>query len=159
MKAFEIPTHPRHGISLDALQAAIGKQAIAACILMPTVSNPLGSTMTEAAKKRLVRTLAEHDIPLIEDCVYSALHYGATTPFAAKAYDNHGNVMLCSSFSKTFGPGFRVGWAVPGRFIARVQTLKFVNSVGVSDVLQLAAAEFLAIGGYDRLLRKLRTTY
>jgi DNA-binding transcriptional MocR family regulator len=159
MKALEIPTHPRDGVSLEVLELAIEREKVKACMLMPTVSNPLGSTMPEAAKKRLVAMLAERDIPLIEDCVYSALHFGATQPFAAKAYDRKGTVMLCSSFSKTFAPGFRLGWAVPGRYAAHVQMLKFVSSVGVSDLFQLAAAEFLASGGYDRLLRRLRRTY
>lgn len=159
MKALEIPTHPREGISLDALGLAIEREKVKACMLMPTVSNPLGSTMPEATKRRLVRMLADRDIPLIEDAVYSALHFGSKTPYAAKAYDKKGTVMLCSSFSKTFAPGFRLGWAMPGRHAARVQMLKFVNTMGVPDVLQLAAADFLANGGYDRLLRKLRRTY
>lgn len=159
MKALEIPTHPRNGISLDALALAIQREKVRACIIMPNVSNPLGSTMPEAAKKRLVRMLAEHDIPLIEDSVYSALHFGATPPFAAKAYDKKGMVMLCSSFTKTLAPGFRVGWVAPGRYLAQVQMLKFINSVGVSDLLQLTIAEFLENGGYDRLLRTLRSTY
>jgi DNA-binding transcriptional MocR family regulator len=159
MKALEIPTHPRDGISLEALELAIERQKVKACLLMPTVSNPLGSTMPEATKKRLVSMLAERDIPMIEDCVYSALHFGPAQPRAAKAYDRKGSVMLCSSFSKTFGPGLRIGWAVPGRFIEEVQVLKFVSSIGVPDLLQLTAAEFLATGGYDRLLRKLRRTY
>jgi len=159
MKALEIPTHPRDGVSLEALALAIEREKVKACMLMPTVSNPLGSTMPEAAKKRLVAMLAERDIPLIEDCVYSALHFGATQPFAAKAYDKKGSVMLCSSFSKTFAPGLRLGWAAPGRQMARVQMLKFVSSVGVNDLFQLVAAEFLANGGYDRLLRRLKRTY
>jgi len=159
MKALELPTHPRDGVSLDALRTAIDREKVKACVLMPTVSNPLGSTMPDKAKKRLVKLLADRDIPLIEDCVYHALHFGTSTPFAAKAYDRKGGVMLCSSFSKTFAPGFRIGWAVPGRYAAAVQTLKFVNTIGVPDVLQLATAEFLENGGYDRLLRKIRRTY
>lgn len=68
-------------------------------------------------------------------------------------------VMLCSSFTKTLAPGLRVGWVAPGRYQAQVQMLKFISSVGVSDLLQLAIAEFLENGGYERLLRMLRRTY
>ncbi len=159
MKALEVPTHPRNGVSLEALALAIQREKVKACILMPNVSNPLGSTMPEAAKRRLVRMLAGHDIPLIEDGVYSALHFSPTPPFAAKAYDRKGMVMLCSSFTKTLAPGLRVGWVAPGRHYAQVQMLKFISSVGVSDLLQLTIAEFLENGGYDRLLRTLRRTY
>jgi DNA-binding transcriptional MocR family regulator len=159
MKALEIPTHPRDGVSFEALSLAIEREKVGACMLMPTVSNPLGSTMPDTAKKRLVSMLAEREIPLIEDCVYSALHFGAVQPYAAKAFDKKGTVMLCSSFSKTFGPGLRIGWTLAGRFASQVQVLKFITSIGVPDLLQLTAAEFLANGGYDRLLRKLRRTY
>lgn len=159
MKAMEIPTHPRNGISLEALELAIDREKVKACIVMPTVSNPLGGTMPDAAKKKLMRMLGERDIPLIEDGIYSALHFGSGSPFAVKAYDRKGLVMLCSSFTKTLAPGFRVGWVAPGRYHAQVQMLKFISSVGVSDLPQLAIAEFLENGGYDRLLRGLRRTY
>ena len=158
MKALEIPTDPRTGISLEALEAAIERGRVNACLLVPTVSNPLGSTMPDANKKRLVQLLAKHDIPLIEDAVYAALHYGATEPYAAKAYDHKGNVMLCSSFSKTLSPGFRIGWIAPGKRYEVVKNLKFVSSIGVPELLQSAVAEFLASGGYHRYLRKLRRT-
>ena len=159
MKALEVPSHAREGISLEALELAIERTRIKACVLMPTVSNPLGGTMPDAAKKRLVQLLAKHKIPLIEDAVYSALHFDSAQPYAAKAYDREGNVMLCSSFSKTFAPGFRIGWAVPGRHYERVLSLKFTNSIGVPELLQAAAAEFLGSGAHHRLLRKLRVTY
>ncbi|HEV7823018.1 MAG TPA: PLP-dependent aminotransferase family protein [Burkholderiales bacterium] len=159
MKALEIPTHPRGGISLEALELAIDRQRVKACLFMPSVSNPLGSTMSDAAKARLVKMLDQRGVPLIEDAVYSALHFGPTQPRAAKAFDRTGNVLLCSSFTKTLAPGFRVGWVAPGRYFEQTQMLKFISSVGVSDVLQVTIAAFLENGGYDRLLRKLRKTY
>jgi DNA-binding transcriptional MocR family regulator len=159
LKALEVPTHPRRGVSLEALALAIEREKVKACVLMPNVGNPLGSTMPEACKKRLVQMLAERGVPLIEDSVYSALHHEDRTPYAAKAYDRSGSVLLCSSFTKTLAPGLRVGWVAPGRYYEQVKMLKFVSSVGVSDVLQLAIASFLENGGYDRLLRSLRKAY
>src|SRR5262245_10758848 len=159
MKALEIPTHPREGVSLDALALAIERESVKACLLMPNISNPLGSTMPDAAKRRLVQMLAERDIPLIEDGVYNALHFSATPPYAAKAYDRKGMVMLCSSFTKCLAPGFRVGWVMAGRYHEPVQMLKFMNTGGTPELLQLAIAEFLETGGYERHLRSLRRTY
>jgi DNA-binding transcriptional MocR family regulator len=158
MKALEIPTDPRTGISLEALESAIERGPVKACLLMPTVSNPLGSTMPDAAKKRLVHMLARHDIPLIEDTVYAALHFGTTESYAAKAYDTRGNVILCSSFSKTLSPGLRIGWIAPGRHYEAAKKLKFVSTIGVPELTQSVVAEFLASGGYHRYLRKLRGT-
>ena len=159
MKALEIPTHPREGVSLEALALALEREDVKACIIMPNVSNPLGTTMSDASKRRLVQMLAERDVPLIEDGVYNALHFSPTPQYAAKAYDRKGAVMLCSSFTKCLAPGFRVGWVAPGRYYESVQILKFMNTGGLPELLQLAVAEFLENGGYDRHLRSMQRTY
>jgi DNA-binding transcriptional MocR family regulator len=46
MKALEIPTHPRHGIDLEALERAIRKNKIKACLIIANFNNPLGSCMS-----------------------------------------------------------------------------------------------------------------
>jgi DNA-binding transcriptional MocR family regulator len=77
----------------------------------------------------------------------------------AKAFDREGLVLLCDSFSKTLAPGLRVGYAVPGRFTAKVEHLKYVSSGATPILPQLAIADFLANGGYAHHLRKLRRVY
>jgi len=159
LRALEIPTHPRTGICLDALNAALRSSAVKVCLFSPNFNNPLGSCMPDASKQQLVKMLAERDIPLIEDDIYGELVFGAVRPKAAKSYDKRGLVMLCSSFSKTLAPGYRVGWVAPGKFQADVERLKFVNTIGTATVPQLAVAEFLANGGYDRHVRRIRRIY
>jgi DNA-binding transcriptional MocR family regulator len=159
MKALEIPTHPRSGVSLDALKLALERWHVRAVLLVPNFNNPLGACMPEENKKRLVRLLAEHDTPLIEDDIYGELGYASPRPKAAKAFDRKGLVLLCSSFSKTLAPGYRVGWIAPGRYQTQVEHLKYVNTMATPTLPQLAIAEFLAQGSYDRYLRKVRTLY
>ena len=65
-------------------------------------------------------------------------------------------MLLCGSFSKTLAPGYRVGWAAPGRYRERVELLKFAQTVATPTLPQLAIARFLQGGGYDRHLRGLR---
>jgi DNA-binding transcriptional MocR family regulator len=60
---------------------------------------------------------------------------------------------------KTLAPGYRVGWAVPGKFKVEVHRLKHTCSIGNPTVTQLAVADFLATGGYERHLRRLCRTY
>jgi len=156
LRALEIPTHPRTGVSLEALALALDAHPVKAVLVMANVSNPIGATMTEAAKRRLVTMLAARDIPLIEDHIYAELHFDGAAPRAAKAYDRAGNVMLCSSFSKTLAPGLKCGWIEPGRWGERVRMLKFVASGGVSEIAERTLAELLASGGYERSLRQLR---
>lgn len=156
MKALEIPTHPRDGMSVEALSAALRKNKVSACMVVPNFQNPLGSCMPDASKKELVEILAEAEIPLIEDDIYGDLYFGSARPKVAKAFDKEGLVLLCSSFSKTLAPGYRVGWVAPGRFMAQVERLKFMNTVATPTLPQLAIAHYLQNGGYDRHLRKLR---
>lgn len=159
LQALEIPTHPREGISLDALEYVLGQNKISACVVIPNYSNPIGSLMSDENKKRLVEMLAQRGVPLIEDDIYGELGFGPTRPKAAKAWDTAGGVMLCSSVSKTLSPGYRVGWVAPGRPQAEVECQKMVANLGNPLPTQLAVAEFLASGGYDHHLRRVRRVH
>jgi DNA-binding transcriptional MocR family regulator len=159
LRALEIPTHPRSGISLEALELALAEHPVKAVLVMPNVSNPIGASMSDAAKKRLVELLAEKKVPLIEDHIYADLHFSNPAPRAAKAFDRSGNVLLAGSFSKTLSPGLKVGWIDPGRWRDRVRMLKFVASGGQNELVELAVAELLDSGGYERSLRQMRRRY
>ena len=92
----------------------------------------------------------------IEDDVYGELYFGSKRPLPAKAFDKKGLVMHCSSFSKCLAPGYRVGWAVPGRFTQNVTRLKLTSTLSASAPAQAALADYLTKGGYDKHLRQLR---
>ncbi|WP_225412515.1 aminotransferase-like domain-containing protein [Stigmatella hybrida] len=156
LRALEIPSHPRYGLELEALQAALDKRRVAAVLIVPTFSNPLGSCMPEEHRQRLVAMLAEKDVPLIEDDLYGDLYFGPARPRPCKAFDTEGRVLMCGSFSKTLAPGYRVGWVAPGRYRERVELLKFAQTVATPSLPQLAIARFLQNDGYDRHLRGLR---
>jgi DNA-binding transcriptional MocR family regulator len=158
MKAMEIPTHPRSGMDLNSLESAIRKHRVRACISITNCHNPLGFILGEDRKKDLAGLLARYNVPLIEDDIYGDVAFGGVRPRTAKAFDTTGLVLLCSSFSKVLAPGFRVGWIHPGRFLDKLIRLKFINTVCSPSLPQLAIAEFIQSGGYDRYLRGLRTT-
>ncbi len=158
-KAIEIPTHPRYGISLEALGTVLKKNRIRACLLIPNFSNPLGSLMPDYRKQALVKMLAQNDLPLIEDDIYGDLGFSPERPRVVKAFDKEGLVLLCSSFSKTLAPGYRIGWVTPGRFQTEIERLKSACTIATATVPQMAIAEFLVNGGYDHHLRKIRRIY
>lgn len=161
LKAIEIPTHPDTGISLDALEFAMNQHPIKAVLCTPCHSNPLGSRMPEGSKIRLVEMATERDSPVIEDDVYGDLCFDHHRPHALKAFEKQpGHVLLCSSFSKTLAPGYRIGWVVTGeRFRDRVELSKTFTNLASPAATQLAVAEFLANGGYDQHLRRVRRIY
>jgi DNA-binding transcriptional MocR family regulator len=156
LRAVGIATHPAEGVDLGSLEQAIRKHDVKACWFMPNFQNPLGSLMPVQKKQDLVRLLARHRIPLVEDDVYAELYFGAQRPPPAKAFDRDGLVMHCSSFSKSVAPGYRVGWCAPGQFAQKVARLKLTTSIATSVPVQGALAQYLRHGGYDRHLRELR---
>lgn len=159
MKALEIATDPETGVDLNDLEKALDKTKVAACLFVTNFNNPLGSCMPTENKKKLVELLATKDIPLIEDDLYGDLYLGKSRPVNAKAFDKKGLVLLCSSFSKSLAPGFRVGWTSPGKFKEKIERLKFMTTVATGTLNQMAIAHFLENGSYDRHLRKIRTAF
>ncbi|MGO8694780.1 MAG: PLP-dependent aminotransferase family protein [Rectinemataceae bacterium] len=159
LRALEIPSHPRHGMSIDALRFAIENHPIKAVVAMTNFSNPTGSLMEDEDKRKLVELLAEREIPLIEDDINGEIYFGEHRPRVAKAYDRKGLVMLCSSFSKDLSSGFRIGWVAPGKFYPEVKRLKYTLNIRTSPLPQLAIARFLESGSYDHHLRRIRKAY
>lgn len=156
LRAIEVPTHPREGIDLDAVEAAIARHAPRACWIMSNFQNPLGASMPVERKRALVEMLAGHGIPLIEDDVYAELYFGGERPVPAKAFDRDGLVMHCSSFSKSLAPGYRIGWVAGGRFADRIARHKLTTTLSANVPAQVALARYLQRGGFDRHLRRLR---
>ena len=159
LRALEIPTHPRDGISLSALRFAVEHNSIQACLVLSNFNNPLGSCIPDENKQGLVELLARHEIPLIEGDVCGEIYFSGVRPSLCKAYDYKGLVLLCSSFSKDLVPGYRVGWVVPGRFKSTVEWLKYTTNVATATLPQVAIAKFLESGGYDHHLRSIRRLY
>jgi len=168
LNALELPSHPREGISLSALEDALQTQSISALFLVSNFSNPMGSCMGDRKKKAIVELLNRYEVPLIEDDVYGDLYFEGNTPAgvalrhrpkAIKAFDNENRVIYCSSVSKTLSPGLRVGWCIAGRYQQQIEHLKVVVSHITAPAPQRAVAAFYANGGYDRHLRNLRRAY
>ena len=159
LKIVEIPSSPKEGISLEALGYAMEHTPVKACLVSANYSNPTGSCMPDHRKKALVEMLAAREIPLIEDDIYGDLSFSDTRPRAAKSFDREGLVLLCSSFSKTLAPGYRVGWVAPGRFLREIEHQRMINTLTPASPTQMAVAEFLATGGYERHLRRVRRIY
>jgi DNA-binding transcriptional MocR family regulator len=156
LHAVEIPTNPRYGIELDALDKVLQQNTVRVCWLMTTFQNPTGACMSDASKRELVRLLEKYDVPLIEDNVYAEMYFGSDRPTLTKAFDRRGLVLDCGSFSKCLAPGYRVGWVAAGRFALSVERRKLMSTLVTSVPMQDAIATFVRRAAYDRHLRGLR---
>jgi DNA-binding transcriptional MocR family regulator len=82
--------------------------------------------------------------------------FGDQRPPVLKSFDRHNDVILCSAFTKTVAPGYRIGWVAPGRHFIKTKALKIRTSLACPMLQQEVLAAFMADGGYDHHLRKLR---
>ena len=156
LKVVEIPSDASTGIHLHELEQAINKFNIKACLFVPNFNNPTGSLMSDEKKKEMVEMLARYHVPLIEDDIYGEMYFGKVRPKTCKSFDKKGLVLHCCSFSKTLAPGYRIGWAVPGRFKDKVISLKRMSNISTNTLSQNAIAHFLQNGRYELHLRHLR---
>lgn len=157
MKPLEIPTHPRSGIDLDALEHSIRKHRVRACVIIGNCHNPLGYVLSEDSKRSLAELSKQHRLPVIEDDLFGDLAFQEPRPHTIKFYDREGLVLLVSSFSKILGPGYRVGWVHAGHWQSTVEQLQFINTVAAPSLPQQVIAKFMESGGYERHLRRVRT--
>ncbi len=156
LNILELPTDPDNGVDPDDVKKAIERHKIKACFFVTNFSNPLGYCMPDEQKISLVKLLAYHGIPLIEDDLYGDVYFGTSRPKPCKAFDEEGNVLWCSSVSKTLAPGYRVGWTAPGKYLNKIMRLKLYHSITSATAQQAAIGNFLANGRYEHHLRKLR---
>jgi DNA-binding transcriptional MocR family regulator len=156
LKALELPTSPTAGLSLEALEMALDdpQTRIAAVLVQPTLHNPLGCTMPDAAKAALVALCARHQVPLIEDDIYADTGRQHMLVRPAKAWDAEGGVIHCGSLHKSLAPGMRLGWMAAGRWQARVEMLKYTQSRFQEELGQVVAARFMESAAYDRFLTR-----
>jgi len=70
------------------------------------------------------------------------------------------HVVYGGTASKALAPGLRLGWlAVPGRLLEEVAAAARLAGGGPDAISQLALAEFITSGGYDRQVRHARLAY
>jgi DNA-binding transcriptional MocR family regulator len=78
---------------------------------IPNFHNPAGVTLSSERRAEVLQICRRHDLLVLEDNPYGLLGFDRD-PMRALRADEPDAVVYLGSFSKTFAPGFRVGWAV-----------------------------------------------
>lgn len=157
LRTIEMPAGAEEGLDLGLLDKTLRRHRVAACLLMTNCQNPLGFSMWEPKKRALVELLDHHGVPLVENDVYTELHFDLRHNRAAKAFDRQGSVLHCGSFTKCLAPGYKVGWVAAGSHRDAVALRKFASTFGTSVPPQVAIAHYLTYQPYARHLRSLRS--
>lgn len=155
-KVIEIPTSITTGMDLDVLEKVVRKNNVKLCLVTASFQNPLSFIMPEANKERIAAIAKKFNFIVIEDDIYSDTSYMQKHYRPITSYDKYGNVLYCSSFSKSISPGMRIGWLLPKRYTNTCENIKFAESLGGSQFLQESMARFLNEGGYDYFIKNFR---
>jgi DNA-binding transcriptional MocR family regulator len=155
VRALEIPVRPRQGPDCALLERGAREHRIKALLMSACCHSPLGCQVPDSVKAGIVALAARLEIPIIEDDAFGDLSFSPQRPKPLKAFDSTGSVLYCGADTHVVAPGFHLGWLHPGRFLADVRALKAITTIGSPAIPQLAFAEFLAAGAYERHLRRL----
>ncbi len=156
MLAVEVETCPEEGVAVSKLERTLQEHPVKACLFSTTLGNPLGVTMPDVDRARLVRLLEQYDVALVEDDVYGDLRFDGQRPVPAQFLGSKARILTCGSFSKTAASGYRIGWVVAPQCIDEVARFKRAFSCSSGLLQQLTLAEFMASGDFSRHLKMLR---
>jgi GntR family transcriptional regulator / MocR family aminotransferase len=130
-----------------------------AVLVTPAHQFPLGVTMTADRRTALVEWARRHDALIIEDDYDGEFRYDRQPLGALQRLDPE-HVIYAGTASKTLAPGLRLGWlAAPGAARNALAAAKDETDRGTGILDQLAFAEFIASGAFDRHIRRMRTRY
>jgi GntR family transcriptional regulator / MocR family aminotransferase len=143
------------GIRVDLLRDSEAD----AVILTPSHQWPTGSVLSARNRAAVIRWATERGAVVIEDD-YDAEYRYDRTPVGALQGLAPDHVVYAGSASKTLAPGIRLGWFVLPRHLTEpMAAAKIAADRGSPALEQVALADFVARGEFDRHLRRMRPVY
>ena len=126
----------------------------------PSHQFPLGMTMSMPRRRALLRWAERHDAAVIEDDYDTEFRYVDRPLEPLQALDANGRVVYIGSFSKTFSPSVRLGFAVvPQPLAGPIAALRQLIDWHPPIAMQTALASFISDGLLDKHIRRSRRVY
>ena len=143
-----------HGADPGALPSGAG-----AVLLTPSHQHPRGVVLSADRRAAFLDWAASRDAFVVEDDYDGEFRYDKE-PVGALQAAAPDRVVFAGSTSKALAPGLRIGWLVlPERLRIPVLDAALLTGATVSAPDQLALADLLQRGDYDRHVRRARHTY
>ncbi|HXO83322.1 MAG TPA: PLP-dependent aminotransferase family protein [Mycobacterium sp.] len=145
-----------HGADVRALDGIADAGGV---LLTPSHQFPLGVPLRSDRRAAVVDWARRTGGLIIEDDYDGEFRYDRSPVGALQGIDPE-HVIYMGTASKSLAPGLRLGWLVlPNRLVHAVGGQRGEREETSSFVDQLAMAEFIVSGSYDRHIRTMRAQY
>ncbi|GIF08837.1 aminotransferase-like domain-containing protein [Actinoplanes siamensis] len=126
---------------------------------IPTFQNPAGVTLSEERREQILDICERAGLLVIEDDPYGMLSFEEDAPRPLRARRREG-VFYCSTFSKTFAPGLRVGWVLtPHAVREKLVMMSEANVLCPSAFAQGAVTQYLTTMPWREQIKVYREIY
>lgn len=156
------------GLVPEALEATLTRLAaegrrVKLLYTVPNFHNPGGTTLSLERRPQVVEIARRHGVLVLEDNPYGLLGFDDLTENpvmpALHSYNPQGVVYL-GSFSKTFAPGYRVGWALAPHAVRERLVLASESAILCpSNMSQMSIATYLATCDWRGQVKSYREVY
>jgi DNA-binding transcriptional MocR family regulator len=126
---------------------------------VPNFHNPGGVTLSLERRPQVLEICQRHGVLVLEDNPYGLLGFDSEPLPAMRSMSEEGVIYL-GSFSKTFAPGYRVGWAVAPHAVREKLVLASEAAILCpSNASQLAIATYLDHADWQGQIKNFREQY
>lgn len=127
---------------------------------IPDFQNPSGVTMDIAQRMNVIEVAKKFNLLIVEDSPYREIRFDGESMPMIYSLDKEGRTMLLGTFSKTFVPGFRLGWIMaPKPIIDRLEIVKQSVDLCAPVFNQFIAAKFIKKGYFDKNIERIKINY
>ena len=126
---------------------------------VPNFHNPAGVTLSAERRPQILEIARRYRVLVLEDNPYGLLGFEGDPLDAMRSIDDEGVIYL-GSFSKTFAPGYRVGWAVAPHAVREKLVLASESAILCpSNASQLAISAYLSTCDWRGQIKSFREMY
>ena len=126
---------------------------------IPNYHNPAGVTLSEERRAEILEICRAADVLVLEDNPYGLLGFDRE-PIRAMRADEADGVIYLGSFSKTFAPGFRVGWVLAPHAVREKLVLAQESATLCPPAFsQLAVSSYLTSHDWLGQIKQFREMY
>jgi len=147
----------RDGMQVERLAEAGPQRLIH---VTPSHQDPTGATLSLARRLALLEIAERTGCLVVEDDYDSEFRYEGRPVESLQGLDRNGLVVYAGTFSKSVLSGLRIGFLVlPRELVSPFISAKSLWDGGAPLLDQVALAEFMRAGDFERHIRRMRRLY